>query len=390
MKHGFTIIRHLRRALTRRLSWACRPLQEWLRYYTPGSYHDIIFSFSERHYHPDRPTPPELGRMFACEAGKHIYQALSQFGRVYYADHPLYKRTRLLISQNIPQREQYIKATHRVYFIPTSHAQALREILLQHASHWNLSEERIINCPSLKEVELFNLGLVQAEKIIIVGNNTTQQTFLKHGVPEKKLVVLNNAVNFNHFTPQERSSHRNIRFMVSVTHLSLRKGIPFVVKAWEHLQKEYKPTGATLEIIGDRRKRYDALDIELYKSLPGFRFTGGYACGSEEHLTTLRQTHYVICPSLSEGQSTSLLEAMSCGAVPIATRESGIDADNYGGWVIQTGSVENIADTLLEIIQQHTHAEWTRRSEIARQQIVQHHSWTGFTQKMLSVVGEYI
>ena len=62
----------------------------------------------------------------------------------------------------------------------------------------------------------------------------------------------------------------------------------------------------------------------------------------------LSNARWVILPSLAEGQAGTLLEAMSCGCVPIASLDTGVNADEYGGYCIDPLS----ADQLCECMQQ--------------------------------------
>ncbi len=55
----------------------------------------------------------------------------------------------------------------------------------------------------------------------------------------------------------------------------------------------------------------------------------------------------LVLPSLAEGQAGTLLEAMSCGCIPIATPQTGVDAAAYGGTLIASASVEAVAEAMI-------------------------------------------
>lgn len=95
----------------------------------------------------------------------------------------------------------------------------------------------------------------------------------------------------------------------------------------------------------------------------------------------MSRARWVVLPAHAEGQAGTLLEAMSCGCVPIATRESGIDVDRYGGYVASEGSVSSLVEAMTNAVLQ-----WqSMRSKRARELTRTTHSWTKFEQEVAAV-----
>ena len=346
---------------------------------------DIVFSYSQKHYMPNVAPSEEYAFMSAHLVAKHMYESLAAFGEVYYADEPGATRARLFVTENNWSRGRLVNAPHTILFLPKSHLGQRREQFLHYTALCGIAPERIVGCTPADEVEQYCQGLARAERIIIFGNETIKQTYLSHGVPEAKLILLNSGINYEHFLPQART-HETIRFVFPATYPTLGKGFPFLMEAWQHLQIKHPHRPISLDILGDRGRR--DVDVEQYLAFPNVRFHGKYLGGSQEHLDKLAHAHYVVFPSLSEGQASTLLEAMSCGCVPIATRESGIDADRYGGWIIEAGSVESIYQCLTDVIRQHATTTWEEHSRQTRRQIETHHDWERAYRKPLRALWE--
>jgi glycosyltransferase involved in cell wall biosynthesis len=105
----------------------------------------------------------------------------------------------------------------------------------------------------------------------------------------------------------------------------IHKGLDLVVEAFAQMP-EY-----SLTICGklDGEKDFK----EIYKkelSLPNIKIAGFMDPGSQEFKELCDTTLGLVYPSCSEGQAGSVIVMMHAGVIPIISRESGVDAENFG------------------------------------------------------------
>ena len=342
---------------------------------------DTVLSYSEYHFLPNCKTGRECTSAGGLAA--HLYNTLLTLGTVQYRDCPAYVRTRLLLTVDCWSRPiGPLRSRHTVIFSPTSHKEHLREEIIRQASRCGLPVSAMSEADQLPQAAMmlaYQKALHDARCVIAVGNETTRRTFLEHHVDESKVYCLNCGIDGSMFAPRERPSGP-ITFVFPTTGVAFLKGAYHLTQAWSTL-----PRGATdagrLVVLGD----WYGAGGGAMEGLRNVCVAGRYDCGSEKHVSILNSAQYAVFPSLCEGQAGTLLEAMACGCVPIATRESGIDADKYGGWVIEAGSVESIRETLIQVVETHTSEQWARRSAITRESILRYHRWEDFNQRIYEI-----
>jgi glycosyltransferase involved in cell wall biosynthesis len=313
--------------------------------------------------------------MSAAQLAEHVYIALSRVAKVLYADDPKFVRTRLLFATDNWWRCQDVKADCEIIFPAVAHLRFTRDVLLPLVKGIQPRRGQFDRLYEDAVIRKFEEGLKRARTIVLIGNKTIENTYLDYGVPKEKLVTMNYGIDPVHFSPRERDRHEP-KFVFLSAFLSVRKGFPVLMAAWEKAQREGLSSRATLDVIGDVEN--SECDVAAFTHLANLTFQGLVVAGSDEHLRSLNSAHYVICSSLSEGQVGTLLEAMACGCVPIATRESGIDADQYGGWVIKAGDVGDLHRVLAFVAETHDQESWQKRSMTTREQCVRNHDWQAF------------
>jgi glycosyltransferase involved in cell wall biosynthesis len=302
-----------------------------------------------------------------------------------YRDEPWRVRTRLLFTA-FPERCRDVIADAVVMFPATSHRRWDREQILRFGRVLGFEESALVRVPTQEEVSGFEAGIARADKVAVIGNDCVADTYRRHGVSESKLVTLNCGVDHALYVSQPRTDSR-ATFLFPSPGMTVRKGLPFLLAAWRRIVNQTDTSRIRLILAGSGNSD---ISPEAWSDVAAIEATGAYVAGSPGHLELLNSAHYVVFPSLSEGQAGTLLEAMSCGCVPIATRESGIDADRYGGWVVEAGNAEQLAATLFEVIRAHSPAAWSARSAQARARIVAEHSWADFQDRIRHVCAEFV
>ncbi|OPH09860.1 glycosyltransferase family 4 protein [Cylindrospermopsis raciborskii] len=187
---------------------------------------------------------------------------------------------------------------------------------------------------------------------VIVFSQIQKELLVKMGVREAKIAVIPNGVDTVKYSPgtsKVKDEFNAERLFVYQGRLAPEKNVESLLRAWK--QSTMSPTSKLL-IVGDGPLR-SSLE-PFYDSEHGVIWLG-FVASEERRIEILRGADLFILPSLVEGLSLSLLEAMSCGLACLAT-DVGADGEvleKGAGVVISTRSVRSQIRTLLPLFQDH-------------------------------------
>jgi glycosyltransferase involved in cell wall biosynthesis len=187
--------------------------------------------------------------------------------------------------------------------------------------------------------------------ITIVFSDIQRDLLIKLGVPPQKVVVIPNGVDEQTYSPGYSNLKYQLRaktLFVYQGRIATEKNVEALLKAWKYCQM---PDDCKLLIVGDGHLR---ASLQPYYGKQHNIIWFGFVAEEERRIDILRAADVFILPSLVEGLSISLLEAMSCGVACIAT-DAGADGEvlNKGaGIVIDTQGVTTQLKTLLPLFAQ--------------------------------------
>ncbi|NJL99237.1 MAG: glycosyltransferase family 4 protein [Synechococcaceae cyanobacterium SM2_3_2] len=151
---------------------------------------------------------------------------------------------------------------------------------------------------------------------VIVFSEAQQQILIKLGVGSQQVITIPNGVDVDKFSP----GPSEVKQEFDADHLFVYQGRVAAEKNLEALLKAWKEAE-----MGDRSKLVIMGDGPLTASLKPF-YTAqhgilwlGYIADEVRRIDILRGADVFVLPSLVEGLSLSLLEAMACGVAPVAT-----------------------------------------------------------------------
>jgi glycosyltransferase involved in cell wall biosynthesis len=181
-----------------------------------------------------------------------------------------------------------------------------------------------------------------AEKIV-VPSRFVKRTFLEEGVSEDRLQRNPYGVDVDRWS-KIRGSKRSDGPLVFVYTASItpRKGAHILLRAWEKAALR----DAELWLCGGVHLPIKELGLPVCENV---KFLGFTQHNKLEEIYN-RASIYVL-PSFEEGMARSGLEAMAAGLPLIITEETGLtDVMTPGrhGWVVPSGEVDALADTLRE------------------------------------------
>ena len=206
--------------------------------------------------------------------------------------------------------------------------------------------------------QLYAPSLAKFDKIIVFSE--PQKNVLKKlGVPQEKLIIIPNGVDENIWKPFSKKNKKydqvknklgHQRIFLYMGRIANEKNIEALLRSWRLLENN----NCKLVIVGD-----GPLKPTLENSFSNLSKDELLWWGSELDLETrvaiMQIAEVFFLPSLVEGLSISLLEAMSTGTACVAT-DAGADGevlDKGAGIVISTDNVSTQLKTIIPILIEH-------------------------------------
>ena len=187
---------------------------------------------------------------------------------------------------------------------------------------------------------------------VIVFSELQADLLERLGVPQERLAVIPNGVDIDTWTPAGAGVHSELNALVQrlgrrrvflyMGRLSTEKNVEALLRAWRLVQ----PKGCVLLIVGDGplRSALQNNDEDV--------IWWGYEADLRRRVALLQIAEVFLLPSLVEGLSLALLEAMACGKACVAT-DAGADGEALeggAGIVISTQGVTTQLRTLLPVL----------------------------------------
>lgn len=172
-------------------------------------------------------------------------------------------------------------------------------------------------------------------------------------IPSIKISQIYNGVDIEKFSPKTISSNlENSLVIGTVGRLQAEKDQATLVKAFDLLIKNNPDLDVKLELIGDGpdRKKLESLVNELNIS-DNVLFHGK----SDDVANIMKKMDIFVLPSLAEGISNTILEAMACGLPVIATNVGGnpeLVTENVSGYLVPSNNPQTMAEAIQKYIDQ--------------------------------------
>ena len=222
----------------------------------------------------------------------------------------------------------------------STHIRHQNEILAEEHALWGQPFEH--NDPRTIEGEEAEYELATA---ITVPSQFTRQTFIDRGVPAHKVHVLPYGVNLSHFNKvaEPSTEHFDVLFAGGA---SLRKGVPYLLQAFQRLQHP----GKRLWFAGSMPPDF----IEMMRSagLWSDDFHVLNHLNREALRDRMSRSHVMVLPSLEEGLALVQAQALACGCPVIATENTGspdLFTDGEAGFILPVRRADLIAERLQQL-----------------------------------------
>ena len=203
--------------------------------------------------------------------------------------------------------------------------------------------------------QLYAPSLAKYDKVIVFSNSQ-KEILKKLGIDENKLVIIPNGVDQNIWRPKDQTSNKhyeikqkigNTRIFLYMGRIVSEKNIETLLKAWRNVRK----SNCHLLIVGDGPMK-PILESNFFDPEENDIIWWGEEPDLRTRVAIMQSAEVFFLPSLIEGLSLSLLEAMSTGIACVAT-DAGADGEvleNGAGIIISTDNVSTQLKTIIPIL----------------------------------------
>ena len=213
---------------------------------------------------------------------------------------------------------------------------------------------------------------------ILVPSEYARRTFLARGVSSRKLRILMSGVDTSLFHPAAEFSPGRPLKAVCFGYLSVRKGVPRLLEAIEKV-----PASALeLHLVGPVESRVAPLIARSRAIL--------HPAMSHPALAAfLRTMDFSVQPTLEDGFSATLVQAMASGLVPVTTDACGageLIEPGVSGFVVPAGDTARLTEALFRIIDDPGCLEKMRGPTVAA---VARVSWEAYGTRLRSLASQW-
>ena len=218
-------------------------------------------------------------------------------------------------STHIMHQYEILKKEYEIYKIPFD----------------NVVSAHIIN----REIEEYNIA-----DIISVPSTYVLNSFLNNGINRKKLFLNPYGVDLKKFYSIKKNKSKTFR-VIFVGQLSIRKGIFYLLEAFNKLKNENKELiliGSIQNEIKEKVQRYIGNKIKYLSIIKNDDLVKYYS-----------NSDVFVLPSIEDGFALVIAEALACGCPVIATENSGASdlfLNGKEGFIIKARSVDCILEKL--------------------------------------------
>ena len=169
---------------------------------------------------------------------------------------------------------------------------------------------------------------------------------------KQKISVIYNGIDTEKFKPASVPKNNN-KFIITpgASRLTSRKGLVYLIRAVDKLSKKYQQV--ELKIMGDGEGERVRLEEIVDKLNLRGRVVFLGRIPREKTFSYYQEADVFVLPSLNEGMSNAMLEALATGLPILATDTGGskeLITEGENGYIIEMKNAQDIADKLEKLI----------------------------------------
>ncbi len=230
----------------------------------------------------------------------------------------------------------------------------------------------------IRRISIFSLKSVD---LLISVSKDLKSRIIKLGIPAEKILVIPNGVDIDKFDINLEKSNKNR--LLFVGRLIPVKGLRYLIEAMKYI-KEALPQ-VFLTIIGEGYLKESLTQLtKVYSLDENIIFEG-----KKSHTIinkNLKESSLFVLPSLSEGLSVAVLEAMACGVPVVASKVGGMPdviIENQTGILVPPRNSEILANTIITLLKDNR--KITSMGIKARERIEANFSWDIVANRIIEI-----
>jgi glycosyltransferase involved in cell wall biosynthesis len=199
------------------------------------------------------------------------------------------------------------------------------------------------------------LFMKQADKVITVSEKIADE-MRRSGIPQEKIIVIDNGVDFKKFANNKKSNelrksfgfNGNHRVIGTVASLTKEKGHIYLIEAARKVVDAFPDCCFMIVGDGDQRKLLEERTAQL-----GLTEKVLFVGSRKDIPEILSILDLFVLPSLKEGLPIALLEAMAARLPIIATKVGAISkviVNNETGILVDSGSADSLRTAMLDLL----------------------------------------
>lgn len=190
-------------------------------------------------------------------------------------------------------------------------------------------------------------GMENADRVITVSYFTKRQVMEHYGIPDEKITVVHNAVEFTNPTGDRFAINKSDKVVLFLGRVTLQKGPDYFIKAAKRVLEHQKNVKFIIAGTGDMLSRL----IEEAASLGiGDKVLFAGFLGKEDVDKAFRMADVFVMPSVSEPFGITPLEAMRNKTPVIISRQSGVSEVIQHCLKVDFWDVEQLAGKILSVL----------------------------------------
>jgi len=212
----------------------------------------------------------------------------------------------------------------------------------------------------------------------VVANSEGLKKLARKTSPKQKIGVVYNGIDTQEFKPLKNKKNSKTLKIIFIGRLAIIKGINYLLKALGSLKNK----DFVLTLIGEGKEKENlkelAKDLKIEKQV---KFLGPIP---HQKITKYYQENDLfILPSLNEGMSNTVLEAMACG-LPIITTNVGGSKEliNNNGFVIPKANSKKLKEAIEKYLK---NKNLIKNYSIQSRKIAEKMNWEKVSQKYLGI-----
>ena len=214
----------------------------------------------------------------------------------------------------------------------------------------------------------------------VVANSQGLKELAVKSEPKKEIGVIYNGVDVKEFVADPSKRNPEHFTIICVSRVTPRKGIRFLIQAFKMLSGRYD--NVQLLIVGDGNEKKSLEDLVRSLEIENrVEFAG--AIDHTNVLAYYQRADVFVLPSLNEGMSNVMLEALAVGLPVVATDTGGTKellTDNVNGLVVKMKDSNDLAEKIEKLI---VNDELRKTMSLESRKLAERMSWE-------KVAGEYV